>query len=242
MHLPAIVFGPETQACPSSAKRSGKSTAWRMPIRGVTTTRCTLMPSSRSCKGELGSSTSSPLCAFRSSPSAWQSRLGPPVSSRAVLCFAPSFRFAAANEKGGRLLFRAICLQPSHRLQRAQQHASGPAFRLARDVHAEIAPINGINIRMPGRPEKHFVSWRKPAIRMRRCVGRLVVRTQVRFHLDDPARQPSLTRPVCENLAQQPRRHPVRRRFKKRTLGQFAWRPSHAASPPTCKLADSLPC
>ncbi len=84
--------------------------------------------------------------------------------------------------------------QPRHRLQGAQQNASCLALHFAGDVHAIVAAVNRVNIGMPSRPEEHAIPWRRAAMRVRRRIGRLVVRAQVRLDLDNPAGQISPAR------------------------------------------------
>ena len=124
------------------AKRSGSSTAWRMPMRARHQHLATRIPSSRTCSGESASSkiqaiVRCPAQCPTPGKAGWARRSVPaPLLQGPVRGYAPS---APAR----------------HRLQRAQQHAPGLAFFLAGDVHAEVAPINCINISMAGRPEDH---------------------------------------------------------------------------------------
>ena len=141
-------------------------------MRAVTSTRPARVPSSRSCSGDLGSSKSSPLSVLRVIPSAWHSRPGPLVNSRAAT-------------PGARPRFRAICSSPRHRLQRAYQHASATALALAGDIHAGVHPINEINVSVPRRPEQHLIPRRGAAMRMRRRISRFPVRSQIGLHFDD---------------------------------------------------------
>ena len=117
INLPSMFLGPERHSFPASAKRNGNSTACRMPIRRVTSTRVTRIPSSRTCKVDLGSSKSRPLCFSRVRPRAWHNRPGPLVNSHALprpfRVVAPFFSFAVAKEKGGSPRFRAICSIPA---------------------------------------------------------------------------------------------------------------------------------
>ena len=135
MHLPrSSLWSRDSRGAPrrqsaAAGPRRGGCRCGASPERAWTRS-----PSSRTCSGDAGSSRSSPLCVLPSSPSAWQSRLGPAgqISTPFARCAILSVR--CSERKGWDALrprFLAICLHPRHRLQRAQQHASGPPLHLA---------------------------------------------------------------------------------------------------------------
>ncbi len=168
----------------------------------------------------------------------------PPRSARqlsqspALLICAPPFSSAAA-EKGRETAQPPVSrhlFDPLHRLQCAYQHASAMPHAFAGDIHAGVHPINEINISMPRGSKQHLISRRRSTKRMRRRIGRLLVRSQIGLNFDDPPSQPSRTSAPREYLPQQPPRHALRRRLKEAALQQpsrqFAlFPPPHSANP-----------
>ena len=190
-------FGPETQPFPAMAKRRGSSAAWRMPMRGVTTTRPARVPSSRSCKGDSGSSKSSPLSALRVIPSAWHSRPGPLVNSFSLLHSASvPHPFRVVSRKAWEVISGRDSAPSAPARPPAPARAAARirlALALARNIHAEVEPINGVDIRVPCRSEQHLVPRRGAAMRVRRRIGRLPVRSQIGLSFDDAPGQPTGT-------------------------------------------------
>ena len=203
-------------------------------MRRVTSTRVTRIPSSRTCSGEPGSSRSRPLCVSRFSPSAWHSRLGPPVSSA---------RRRVPARKTRALLAPSAPVPATGSSARSSTPPARPSF-LAGNVHAIVPAVDRVNIRVPRRPKQHPIPRRRSAMRVRRWVGRLVVRAQIRLHLDDPPRHQPGARPANQQLAQQPWSHALRSRLKKRALKQLAGNANRSRVGVNCsfQLADSLTC
>ena len=236
-------FGPETQPFPAMAKRRGRSAAWRMPMRGVTTTRPARVPSSRSCKGDSGSSKSSPLSA---SPRNSQ-RLAQPARAARQFFQLTAFCFRAPSisrlpRKAREVIQAAIprhLFETRYRFQGAYQHASTMALALARNIHAEVHPINEIDIRMPSGSEQYLISRRGAAMRVRRRIGSLLVRSQIGLGFNNAPGQPSGTAPAREHFAQKPPRHAFRWRLKERTLQQLARWFSLLAKPQAANPANS---
>jgi hypothetical protein len=100
------------------------------------------------------------------------------------------------------------------RLKGAQQHATGFAFHLASNIRAEITSINRVNIGETGRAKDYEIAGCRPAMGVGSRIGRVVVRTKVGFHLDDPAGQYAGVGSVGKDLAEEKRSHVFRRRFK----------------------------
>ena len=136
-----------------------------MPMRRVTSTRVTRMPSSRTCKGECGSTRSRPLCGLALD----SHRLAQPARPAGQIA-----RFRVRRPVRG----CAPSARSRDRLQRAQQDSPSHTLFFAGEIHAVVAAIDEVDIRVAWGPEKDFVPRRWPAMRVRRGVGRLVVRAR----------------------------------------------------------------
>ena len=135
----------------------------------------------------------------------------------------------------------------TQRFQCAEQNAAGPAFNLARDVSAKIPAINRINICMPGWTEENGIARRGSAMGVSCRIRRIVVRAEVSFDFDDPARQNSTPGRMHKHLAQQARSHQLRLRLEKGAgkpgaqSFQCLWRESWDANPAyLCDFFHSL--
>ncbi len=120
-------------------------------------------------------------------------------------------------------------LNPGQRLQRPQQYAPGPAFNLAGNIHAKVAAVNRINVRKPCGTKKNRAPRRRTAMGMRSRIGRPVVRAKISLGLHNPSGQQPSSRIARQHLAQQPRRHMLRRRFEEAARQQPAKRVPHVS-------------
>src|SRR6478672_7760699 len=103
------------------------------------------------------------------------------------------------------------------RVQGSQEHTACQIVGLATDVHAEVHPIDGIYISVPGRAKQHEITWRRAAMCMRSRVRLIVVRTQISLDLDNSSRQHAIPVFAHEQLSQKVRRHFFWRILKKRS-------------------------
>ena len=69
----------------------------------------------------------------------------------------------------------------SNRFQCAKQNTSGPTRKFAGHVHAEIAPIDSINVGMAGGAKQHLIARCGSAKGVSGGIGRNIVRTKVGF-------------------------------------------------------------
>ena len=185
-------FGPETHPFPAIAKRRGSSAAWRMPMRA----RHHHAPGARSIVAQLqGRFRIEQIQSVVRAPRNSQ-RLAQTAGAACQFLQLAAFRvcgrsFSSFSRKGWKVIQAAIprhLLDPNHRLQGANQHASSAAHALARDIHAEVQPIDEINIRMSGGSEEHLISRCGPTKRVRRRISRRLGAVQDRPRLQRCAR------------------------------------------------------
>ena len=128
MHFRECISVPETHGCSATAKRSGKSTAWRMPMRARYQHPPYAKPVVAHLERRPGSSKSRPL---------WAGRLNPMPGKAGWGHW--SVRAPARLDRGRDC---GPSAPAGHGFQGTQQNASGPALLLAGDIHAEIPAID----------------------------------------------------------------------------------------------------
>jgi hypothetical protein len=94
-------------------------------------------------------------------------------------------------------------LDAGQRLERSQEYAAAKAFFLAGKIHAVIAAVDEVDIRVTWRAEQDFVPRRWAAMRVRGGVRGRVMGAKVGFDFDDAAGQPSGASAVREDFAEQ---------------------------------------
>jgi len=92
-------------------------------------------------------------------------------------------------------------------LESAKQNAPGSSYRLAGYIHAEVSAVYGVYICVAGGSEDHLVSRSWAAMRMRRGIGRVVVRTEIGFYFNDPAENRAFAGAANEEFPEQPGSH-----------------------------------
>lgn len=112
--------------------------------------------------------------------------------------------------------------EPAYRLECAQQDAPSSSLRLARHIHAEVAAINCIHISVSGLAKHDQIAGSGAAMRVGCRIRRIVVRTQVCLHFNNPARDWSCVRVADQQLSKQTRSYVFRRCCKKPSLHQPA--------------------
>jgi len=115
-----------------------------------------------------------------------------------------------------------IQAQLSYWFKSAEQDAPGPALGFTSDIHAEVAAVDCIDIRMARRTKDNEIAGRGTAMGVSGGVGRAVVGTQVGLHLNDSPSQQAGARGVHKHFAQQARRHLFRQVLKEGTGKQGA--------------------
>jgi hypothetical protein len=128
----------------------------------------------------------------------------------------------------------AICshpFNPGHRIEGAQENAAGEPIRLAADVHAKVAPVDGVHIRMSRWSEEDGVPGSWPAVRMRRGIRQDIVRAKVCLDFNNASGQHLTPDPANQQFAEQARRHQFRRILKKGSPQQMAGKAGLCASP-----------
>ena len=155
--LPNVVLpafsGPKRSRC--RATESAMAVPRRAGYRcGVSPARAvTRIPSSRTCKGERGSSKSSPLCWLASVQAPGTGGLGPPVNSH------------GAASTSARPDCRAICSSPATGSSARSRHAPPwPSFS-QEIVHAVVQAIDRVHIRdaRPARKAHGSSAWGRDA-------------------------------------------------------------------------------
>ena len=77
------------------------------------------------------------------------------------------------------------CFKAGHWFERAEQDSACLAIRFAGDIEAEVLTVDGVDVGVAGWTEQDGVSRRGAAMGMGCRVRRIVVGTEVGFHLDD---------------------------------------------------------
>lgn len=113
-------------------------------------------------------------------------------------------------------------LDAHHRLQCAEEQATGAARRFARDVHAEIQTVDGVDVSVSCWAEDDFVARRGSAVRMGGGIGRIVVRPEIGFHFNDAAGHGSCRCSAEEKLAEKTWRDGLRCDFEEGAGEEFA--------------------
>ncbi len=129
----------------------------------------------------------------------------------------------AAGEVARRRVWRQAAtaghlFDPRQRLERTQEDATSQTFFLAGKIHAVIAAVDEVDIRVTRRAEQDFVPRRWPAMRMRGGIGCRGVGAEVGFDFDYTAGEPSGTSAVREDFAEQSRGYVLGRGLEKGTL------------------------
>src|SRR5579862_2578438 len=93
------------------------------------------------------------------------------------------------------------------RLERAEQQGPREAVRFATDVHAEVLPVDGVDIGMARGAEEDQSSGRGSVVRMSGGVGRIVVWTEVGFDFDNAPGDYAFLCSMDEQFTEQQRRN-----------------------------------
>lgn len=104
---------------------------------------------------------------------------------------------------------------PGDRFQGANQHAACAAFDFARDIGAEVAAVDGVDVGVAGRSEENRVPWGETTMGVGGGVGWCIVRAQIRFDFNDAASQDAGAGAMDEQFPKQPWGGQLRRHLKK---------------------------
>ena len=108
-------------------------------------------------------------------------------------------------------------------LEGPEKHCGGRPFRLGDDIHAEIHPVDHVDVSMSGRAE-HRLRAARPTFG---GMGRQIMGTQIRFVLDDPTNSGHAIDNMNEELSEQIDRNLVGRsvieRSRQSRIDQGTW-------------------
>jgi len=111
-------------------------------------------------------------------------------------------------------------MHSTDRVKGPQEHTACQAVSLATDVHAEVHPIDGIQISVSSRPKEHKISGCRTAMGMRSRIRLIIVRSQISLDFDNPSCQHAVLVLMYEQFPEKARRHFFWGIFKKRSRKQ----------------------
>jgi hypothetical protein len=105
----------------------------------------------------------------------------------------------------------------------AQQHTAGKPFGLTANIHAKVAAVDAVDIRMSSGTKENGVPRGGTAMRVGRWVRRIIVRTKISLRLNDSACRDAGLAAVDQELSEQTRSNEVGRVLKKAAREKLAF-------------------